>query len=109
LAGFIPVIPDFVPESIFEFDIRRWLHPKGISSCCFQQHSGTDSKLLFLARPRKSNQKESRPKTYWDFQPQFPHLKRKTGARELARCSALYRAQTNARIDPVFIWMFGCV
>jgi len=36
-------------------------------------------------------------------------IKIKTGTRELARCSALNRAQTNARYDPVFISMFGSV
>jgi len=45
-----------------------------------------DSKLLFLARPRKSNQKEGRPKTRCDLQSQFPRIKRKIGADRRTLC-----------------------
>jgi len=36
-------------------------------------------------------------------------IENKTGTRKLARCSALNRAQTNARYDPVLLSILGCV
>ena len=58
---------------------RRWL---------------TDSKLLFLARPRKSNQKEGRPKTRCDLQSQSPRIKRKIGAARTRAMLRIIRPQT---------------
>jgi len=69
----------------------------------------TDSKLLFLARPRKSNQKEGRPKTRCDFQSQFPHIKRKIGAAQLAQILRILMRSNSARYDPIFILMLGFV
>ncbi len=46
---------------------------------------GRTAELLFLACPSKSNQKERHPKTCWDFQSQYPHIKTKTGTRQLGR------------------------
>jgi len=68
-----------------------------------------DSKLLSFSCQKESNQRKRHSETCCDFQSQFPRIKRKIGTRELARCFALYRAQTNARYDPIFILMLGCV
>ena len=53
--------------------------------------------LLFFACPKKSNQKKRHPMVA-PFG--FPALLDKPGATQLARCSALSRAQTDARYTP---------
>ena len=69
----------------------------------------TGSRYLSFACPKKRYQRKRHPETCRDFQSQYPHIKKKTGTRELARCSALDRAQTNARYDPVLFLLFSCV
>ena len=66
----------------------------------FNNIHGPDSKYLSFACPKERYQRKRHPETCWYFQSQFPHIK-KIGIRELARCSALHRAQTNVCYDPI--------
>ena len=69
----------------------------------------TDSKLLFLAVQVKVTKKKDTRRLVGIFNSNFLRFKSKTGTRRLARCSALNRAQTNARFDPISLSMLVCV
>ena len=49
----------------------------------------TGSRYLSFACPKERYQRKRHPKTCWDIQSQYPRIKRKTGTRKLALCSAL--------------------
>ncbi len=66
--------------------------------------------VSFFCLSKRKVPKKKTPEDLLGFTIPMPCAsKEKQALRELARCSALNRAQTNACYDPVLVLMLGCV